>query len=414
MVTNFIARYCALIMVGLGFATLALGAAYSAEIELQDDGDELEPLTEAAAKAAAELQSKLDPDSEAGLMLASILKGNQLGPTDGWFAVSRTETSYDWEWVKNQFDENDDQQVSANEFGTETIDFAILDRNGDGILSESDLEWAGTDAGREFQSLAGGLDADGNGKLNAEELAGMARVLAATRRPEITVEELRLFLAPPASPLSFESEDAPSRSTLILGLAQQEIGALSPGPSIGEVAPDFELATLDGESHSLSSHLGEKPVALIFGNFTCGPFRSQAGNLERVYRRFSDRVQFYVIYVREAHPADGWWMEMNDRMGINIKQPQDYDERKTVAGYCYDHLDFDVTMLIDTLDDEVGGAYSGMPSRLYLLDKQQRVVFKSGRGPFGFKPAELETAIALHLNADAKSEPSEREPTVDD
>ena len=40
---------------------------------------------------------------------------------------------------------------------------------------------------------------------------------------------------------------------------------------------------------------------------------------------------------------------------------------------------------------------SGMPSRLYLLDHRGRVAYKSGRGPFGFKPAELEHSLVLLL-----------------
>ena len=47
-------------------------------------------------------------------------------------------------------------------------------------------------------------------------------------------------------------------------------------------------------------------------------------------------------------------------------------------------------MLVDTIDDTVGARYSGMPSRLYLIDQRGQVAYKSGRGPFGFKPAELE------------------------
>jgi hypothetical protein len=54
-------------------------------------------------------------------------------------------------------------------------------------------------------------------------------------------------------------------------------------------------------------------------------------------------------------------------------------------------------MLVDTIDDTVGARYSGMPSRLYLLDHRGRVAYKSGRGPFGFKPAELEHSLILLL-----------------
>jgi hypothetical protein len=152
---------------------------------------------------------------------------------------------------------------------------------------------------------------------------------------------------------------------------------------------------------TLSEVVGEKPLVLIFGNFTCGPFRSQAGNTEKLYERYRDRAQFLLIYVREAHPADGWWMTSNQRVGIEVTQPASDPDRLAVASTCRNHLGFDrsdLPFLVDHVDDKVGAAYSGMPNRLYLVDSDGRIAFKSGRGPFGFKPRELEQALVLLLN----------------
>jgi hypothetical protein len=54
-------------------------------------------------------------------------------------------------------------------------------------------------------------------------------------------------------------------------------------------------------------------------------------------------------------------------------------------------------LLVDELDDRVGHAYSGMPDRLYLIDQDGNVAYKGGRGPFGFKPGELEQSIVTLL-----------------
>ena len=58
-------------------------------------------------------------------------------------------------------------------------------------------------------------------------------------------------------------------------------------------------------------------------------------------------------------------------------------------------------LLVDDLEDTVGRLYSGMPDRLYLLDREKTVVYKGGRGPFGFKPGELEQSLLLLLAEDA-------------
>jgi hypothetical protein len=56
-----------------------------------------------------------------------------------------------------------------------------------------------------------------------------------------------------------------------------------------------------------------------------------------------------------------------------------------------------IPLVVDELDDRVGHAYSGMPSRLYIIDQGGKIAFKSGRGPFGFKAGELEQSLLMLL-----------------
>ncbi len=114
-------------------------------------------------------------------------------------------------------------------------------------------------------------------------------------------------------------------------------------------------------------------------------------------RRYGDRVEFLAVYVREAHPTDGWRMASNDRVGIAIAQPRNLLERTTAASKCCTALEMTMPVLVDGLDDRVGHLYSGMPDRLYVLDRDGRVAFKSGRGPFGFKPGEMEQSLLMLL-----------------
>lgn len=102
------------------------------------------------------------------------------------------------------------------------------------------------------------------------------------------------------------------------------------------------------------------------------------------------------MYVREAHPSDGWRMQSNDKAGVNIAQPKTIQERTAVAAQCCAKLKITMPLLVDDLDDRVGHLYSGMPDRLYLIDRAGRIAYKGGRGPFGFKPGELEQAIILN------------------
>jgi hypothetical protein len=119
--------------------------------------------------------------------------------------------------------------------------------------------------------------------------------------------------------------------------------------------------------------------------------------MDQLNRRYGDRVTFLAVYVREAHPTDGWRMVSNDKAGVALAQPRDQTERADAAEQCCTALDLSFPLLLDDMNDRVGHAYSGMPDRLYLIDREGRVVYKSGRGPFGFKPGELEQSLIMLL-----------------
>jgi hypothetical protein len=116
-----------------------------------------------------------------------------------------------------------------------------------------------------------------------------------------------------------------------------------------------------------------------------------------LHAHYKDRAEFLAIYVREAHPTDGWRSPGNDRFGITFRQPQTTDERTGLAGKCCQRLEMSMPLLVDAMNDHVGHAYSGMPDRLYVIDRDGKVVYKSGRGPFGFTPGEMEQSLVMLL-----------------
>jgi hypothetical protein len=108
-------------------------------------------------------------------------------------------------------------------------------------------------------------------------------------------------------------------------------------------------------------------------------------------------VEFLAVYVREAHPIDGWRMDSNDRVGVAVAQPKSTFQRIEVATQCHDLLEMSMPVLVDGVDDSVGRAYSGLPDRLYVIDRAGKVAFKSGRGPFWFNPGEMEQSLIMTL-----------------
>jgi hypothetical protein len=137
-----------------------------------------------------------------------------------------------------------------------------------------------------------------------------------------------------------------------------------------------------------------------------------------LHNRYKDQVAFLCVYVREAHPTDGWRMPSNDKVGVSVAQPTTQDDRVKVACACCTRLRMTMPLLVDTLDDRVGHAYSGMPDRLYVIDRVGRVAYKAGRGPFGFKTGEMEQSLLMMLldqeDRKAQAKPAARVPVLED
>ena len=112
-----------------------------------------------------------------------------------------------------------------------------------------------------------------------------------------------------------------------------------------------------------------------------------------------------MVYITEAHALDGA-APMGGNGAPIVEEPTTLAERRAIAKRCDIALSLSpMTVLIDDMKNTAGGAYSGHPDRLYLVDKEGRVSYAGDRGPRGFKPDELEDAI----RADLGLEPVERE-----
>ena len=108
-------------------------------------------------------------------------------------------------------------------------------------------------------------------------------------------------------------------------------------------------------------------------------------------------MEFFVVYIHEAHAADGWQVEKNTKDGVEVKTATSEDEKHENASSCVRKLDLKMLALIDGLDNKVQLAYAGWPDRLYLIGRDGRIAFKGPRGPAGFRPPLLEAAIVKEL-----------------
>lgn len=104
-------------------------------------------------------------------------------------------------------------------------------------------------------------------------------------------------------------------------------------------------------------------------------------------------MDFYIVYIQEIHPTDGWQLPANERDEVLFTQPMNADERAEIAGVCMLHLKFEMPMLLDNMENEVDLKYAALPERLYLVNAAGKIVHRSRMGPWGFDTEEWRVAI---------------------
>ena len=202
-------------------------------------------------------------------MFSAIVRGDPIGPGAGWFHPAQSR--YDWKWLAGRMDADHDGAVTPDEFTGPKELFDRLDRDRDGRLTADDFDWS--DASPYWRQTATArmllrrADADGDGKLSAEEWQTLFRQ-AAMGKDKVTADDLRALLFPPQPRMSGPPPGMPSRLTLLRGFLKSEIGSPFEGPAVGRPAPDFTLRTPDGKVLSLHDYRADRPLVLVFGSFT--------------------------------------------------------------------------------------------------------------------------------------------------
>ena len=132
--------------------------------------------------------------------------------------------------------------------------------------------------------------------------------------------------------------------------------------------------------------------------------------LKELYEQYCDRVEFIVVYVKEAHASDRWWLGrsrtqrlVNELSGnlarTDVVEPVTLEQRRRVAASCQANL-FDgvVPLYVDAMDNRVASLYTARPTRIYFIDREGRVIYNPGIGPFGFSPDHLQPVIEAYLS----------------
>lgn len=121
------------------------------------------------------------------------------------------------------------------------------------------------------------------------------------------------------------------------------------------------------------------------------------GAIHEIFEQYRDRVSFAAVYIREAHPEDGWVVTPNRDANIRYEDPTSDEQRHEVASDWALGTKTMMPVVVDRVDDKIASAYGALPTRLYLIGLGGNVVYQAEPGPFGLKPSELASAIEAEL-----------------
>jgi thiol-disulfide isomerase/thioredoxin len=133
----------------------------------------------------------------------------------------------------------------------------------------------------------------------------------------------------------------------------------------GDAFPEFKLITTDGASLVNDDVFGDKPVIFIFGSMTCPMTASAAPSVLELYEEFGGRVNFIMMYVREAHP------------GEQFVQSETIEEKLSYARALRDFFDIPWTVAADNVDGDLHRALDPKPNSAFLTDTGGTILFRS-------------------------------------
>ena len=135
-------------------------------------------------------------------------------------------------------------------------------------------------------------------------------------------------------------------------------------PAAGDSLPEFNLTSTSGERLTWQN-FGGKPVLLTVGSITCPLTASSIPTLKRLCQEFGSEIEFVMVNVREAHPAE------------NMGQPETFEEKLEHARALKEQFKIPWTVVTDDLDGSFHRSLDTKPNSAYIVDRDGVIAFRS-------------------------------------
>ncbi len=158
------------------------------------------------------------------------------------------------------------------------------------------------------------------------------------------------------------------------------------GIQAGEPAPQLPIYATDGSVSPIELLWTKRPVLIVNGSYTCPVARLNNPGLADLQQRYANHLDVVVLYVYEPHPKGDpspytgreWVTFANIFAGILHRQPRTLAERLLLARKFDKHLEGQVPVYVDSMDNRYWRAVGGGPNTALLVNSNGRVIVKQG------------------------------------
>ena len=119
-----------------------------------------------------------------------------------------------------------------------------------------------------------------------------------------------------------------------------------------------------------------------------------AGRIQSIYEAHSKEVDFWWVYIQEAHPTDG----RRPSRTVKVESHKTLDDRQEAAEGCSEASVLKVPILLDDMEDTAAKAYSAHPERFFILGTDGKIAYAGKRGPFGVDLDAMEARLKALLS----------------
>lgn len=105
-------------------------------------------------------------------------------------------------------------------------------------------------------------------------------------------------------------------------------------------------------------------------------------DMKGLAERFGAKVNFVMIYIREAHPRDGFSFEPFSV----IDDPKTIERRTQAAASWKKQFKIPYPVLVDDMLDKTSFEWGAWPVRLFVVNRKRKVFYAGAPGPWYCKP----------------------------